>query len=558
VTPHDSRTERRCKPLGRLLLALLAASLKDPAAAAQSADSPSYGGNAARGDANSGLPWYARDNFDPVRFMNGFATHYVLSKDSPREPLFIFFPPDPPPLESEIPLLEPVASGPPAPPELSPFVGEIFYPFLATRLVTDDLPKAMRERILSYRDAKDQLQGELRSRILALKDHDGMERGRQLAVLASRQAPRIADLESAAEKIRSDLRPTTVLGVQLDGRGLNEHPPWRLRPVGEPLSDPAELSNESDAIQDAAFYQDGLSRGQRSLLFEAAIEVRAAAKATPADASPDSRLLDFSPEAARIRIPATLQAPLEEKIGKYLAAKDRLKTELREALRANEAAGGDARTEAMAKLASKQAARIAEVHAMAEEIRVALADLPNPPGPPVPPSLPPELMARISAYRAHKVELLRTLHSMLASPTPSGPAEPGPRNAKADGAGAMAWLHDSAVRTEIQPTDLRVSIAEFDRVQNDLISELNSEEAGIRKGLAAYVRTTKGPTDRKSINDLLRDFENARERQETWDRYRDYQTAVLMPGLSDGQRRLLFDAGVEELGLPLPAGERVN
>jgi len=28
--------------------------------------------------------------------------------------------------------------------------------------------------------------------------------------------------------------------------------------------------------------------------------------------------------------------------------------------------------------------------------------------------------------------------------------------------------------------------------------------------------------------------------------------------LSDGQRRLLFDAGVEELGLPLPAGERVN
>ena len=59
----------------------------------------------------------------------------------------------------------------------------------------------------------------------------------------------------------------------------------------------------------------------------------------------------------------------------------------------------------------------------------------------------------------------------------------------------------------------------------------------------------------KSIDDLLRDFEEARQEQETWAKYRDYRDAVLAPGLSPAQRRLLFDAAVEQLALPLPAGE---
>jgi hypothetical protein len=60
------------------------------------------------------------------------------------------------------------------------------------------------------------------------------------------------------------------------------------------------------------------------------------------------------------------------------------------------------------------------------------------------------------------------------------------------------------------------------------------------------------------VNDLLKDFEDARQQQEQWDRYMDLQSAVVMPGLSPGQRRVLFDAGVEQLGLPLPAGKRVD
>jgi hypothetical protein len=149
---------------------------------------------------------------------------------------------------------------------------------------------------------------------------------------------------------------------------------------------------------------------------------------------------------------------------------------------------------------------------------------------------------------------------MLAAPTPTiSSAQAGQGQAGPDPvAGALAWMHDGSSRTEVQSTELRVSVGEFDRLQSELIEGLNLEENAIREQLAVYARSTNGPTDRKSINDLLRDFEDARQRQEIWDRYKDYQTAVLLPGLSQGQRRLLFDAAVEQLDLPLPSGDIVN
>ena len=103
-----------------------------------------------------------------------------------------------------------------------------------------------------------------------------------------------------------------------------------------------------------------------------------------------------------------------------------------------------------------------------------------------------------------------------------------------------------------------MSAAEFERVQSTQLAELNKERAGIRESLSEYVRANDRPTDTKSVDDLLKDFEDARQRQELWDRYRDYQTAALMPGLSPEQRRMLYDAAVEELALPLPAGESVR
>jgi hypothetical protein len=546
-----------------LVLALLAALALAPVAQAQTAASNQPAGtNGAWNEGNVELPSQAHGKFDPVRFMNAFSTHIILHRDLPAETQFAFFPPVAPPLESEIPMLAPFDSGPPAPEELAAFVGDIFYPLLGARLASGDLPRPLRAQIVAYRYAKVGLQDELRSRVLVLKDVDPESRRRQLVDFAALQAPRISELEAMAEKLRVDLRPARAFGIPVDSTDMSESLARRVRAVRDTPSDPAALARQAEAIRGAAFYQEGLSLGQRSLLLEAAIELDGMVNPTAAAnrVAPGKRLLYFSPEGSRIPIPEDLPAPLANKVNEYVSSKNALKAELRDALQGVDDASGDARREAMVKLAFAHAPRIARFEALAEEIRGGLAALPNPPGPPAPPSLPPDLTARISDYRRHKLELLKTLRAMLDARFPTADTGHAPQKARPvdAGSGTLAWMHDGTSTTEIQPADLRVSVAEFDHRQNELITALNIEEAGIRESLAAYVRSANGPLDRKSVNDLLRDFEDGRERKEIWERYRDYQTAVLLPGLSAGQRRLIFDSAVERLALPLPAGKRAN
>jgi hypothetical protein len=152
------------------------------------------------------------------------------------------------------------------------------------------------------------------------------------------------------------------------------------------------------------------------------------------------------------------------------------------------------------------------------------------PGPPAPPPLPKQIVAQISEYRSHKADLLKVLLTELAKPATAGPSREG------------------AVAPHEQ-------VAAFNRAHDAQCAQLTKERDGIREALAQYVRSENAPQDRKSINDLLEEFENARQEQELWEQYRDYQSAVLLPGLSAEQRRLLFDAAVEKLALPLPTGE---
>jgi hypothetical protein len=509
---------------------------------------------------NPDIPYWANDRFDRLRFTNDFTQHFLLSRDPRDLHAFAFFPPAPPTLESEIPVLAPLASGPTADPELSAFVGEVFYPFLGVRLAYGELSKPLRVEILAYRDAKVAQQGALHALILSLKDADPASRDAQLAGLAARQAPRIAELDAEAEKILQQLRQIRVLGLPVEYTDLVEKPEWRERAsVGTP-SDPAEIRLQADATRGVAFYQAGLSAAQRRLLFEESIELFDRARGYFPEAKAGFRVLYFSPLSARIPIPLDLPPSLAGKIAEYTSAKDALRAEVREALRETKDSIADSRMDALAALGARQQARFAALDARADDIRRGLAELPNLPGPPTAPSLPPDLTARIYAYRAHKVELLRKLRSMLASPTPTiadGHAAHGDQSGDPV-AGALAWMHDGLSRTEVQSTELRVSVDEFDRLQTELIEALNKEENSIREQLAAYELSTHGRADRKSINDLLRDFEDARQRQEVWEKYKDYQQAALMPGLSAGQRRLLFDAAVEHLGLPLPAGEKIN
>ena len=541
----------------RIVAALLLSTLSCQVTAQSQMTSLSSGENEPQNGGSIELPWLARDKFDRVRFMNMASSHFIYKQYNPTQTPLIFFPPVPPPLDSEIPVLAPLDAGPPAPQELAAFVGETFYPLLGTRLASDDLPKALRARIVAYRDAKAAILSELRSRMQELKDADRDTRERQLAALAAVQAARISALESEAEAIRLDLRPKGILGLPAENPATPENLGWKVRNVSETPSDPSELRREAEAVRGEAYFEDGLSVQQRRLLEEVAGDLEASADHHSEQESPGTRLIAFSPEPSRILIPTHFPPPLQAKIDGYLSAKRALKSELIDALHDAQDTYGEPRRRSMAKLAAAQAQRFGALEEQAELIRRDLADIPSLRGSPPQPSLPPELTARITAYRRHKVELLKTLRAMLVAPSPTGePADARSGSMPNDASSRVqSWLHDSASRTEIKPSSLKVSVAEFDRLQGELIATLNKEESGIRESLADYVRATNAPADRKSINDLLRDFEGARQRQEIWDRYRDYHTAVMVPGLSAGQRRVLFDAGMEELDLALPGGE---
>jgi len=540
----------------RVAAAALAAVLFFGNGSAQGVISDAQNDQQSGGDAE--LPWRARDKFDRVRFMNESSSHYMNSRETPasvqRHAPIVFFPPVAPPLNSEIPILAPIEQGPPAPQELSAFVGEVFYAEMGARLASDDLPRAMRARIVAYRDRKTAIQNQLRAAILAMKDADAESRQRQLAGIAAEQDPKIEALEADAEQLRLDLRGTGVFGMPLDNPDQPDAASVQVAAAGEAPSGPEDAAREAQALRVAAFYQDGLSLDGRRLLLEAAMEL----ESPQSTQAPGARLIPFSPGPSRILVPPGLEPAAIRRIDTFLSERAALKAELRNKLHESANTGSRDRRDALARLSLAQSPRCAKLEAEAEEIRHDLASLPSLRGRPPPPSLPPDLSARIADYRHHKVELLRSLRALLVAPSPTAVPAPQAPAAKAEDATVQAWLHDGRNQTEIQQSNLRVSVADFDRLQNDLISALNKEEEGIRESLADYVRVTNGPADRKSVNDLLNDFEEARQQQELWDRYMDLQAAVVLPGLSPGQRRVLFDAGVEQLGLPLPAGKRVD
>ncbi|HZZ20916.1 MAG TPA: hypothetical protein VFE25_16195 [Opitutaceae bacterium] len=540
----------------RLAALLLSAGLGCAAAIAQTPEGSAFSDpNSPFNEPNPTLEWSARDRFDRVRFMDAFSTHFILTPPTEKLPFYRYFPPTPPVLDSELPVIAPLDPGEPVPEPMSGFVAETFYPALAARLAANDLPRDMRQRIVSYHDKKIALTGELRARILALKDAEPQEKQRQLGMLAAAEDPSIRSLAAESDNILADLRERNVFGIASESRQTTLPDRRKVHSVAETPGDADSLLKEAVSLMDAAFLEPGLSQPQRKLLFEAATELRQGA-ATGVLPREGTRVLSFSPLTARIRIPSDLGGAMDAKVRDYVAAKDALKDELRNALHVASLTDDSAAAAMMGNLASEQAAGIDRVERMAEDIRLGLALLPNPPGPPGPMSLPPELAARISEYRAHKVRLLKSLRAMLDAPKPTTlPAEPRPTDDP--GASALAWMHDGTTSSELHPSSLAVPPQDFRRTETDMIADLNREQAGIRESLADYVRSANGRSDRKSINDLLRDFEEARSREEIWDKYRDYQTAVLMPGLSSGQRQLLFDTAIGELGLPLPTGERI-
>jgi hypothetical protein len=438
-------------------------------------------------------------------------------------------------------------------PQLKSHVGEPFYAPLSAHLHREDLSKKRLQRLDAYTASRTTLLAELRAQLVATRDVDPSTRRQTLTAFAAQQAPRLIAHEAEAEAIRGNLVNGSFFHA---GADWNDNRTWAL---GDDLRYESR-ADEFKVFRASAFFTDGLSPAQRRLLRELAIELDDPLGDPTASVDLDAPrpVVFFSPETARFERPANLSPEIAARIDAYRDAKSALKSELRAVIyRQDRAYFGFTRTNALRALAAKQAPALTDLETQAEEIRVLLAPLPRP-SRPTSPAVPAELNRRIGVYLREKQDLQRTLIDRLAAIKSDFPTHRVEFIRQGGGYAIEIITNRRASRGEIAKVDaLKTQLVTFNAEQTRRLAALASEKDRIQSDLTAAVKARLGPADQSlDLDLLLKSLADQFSRQEAWQRYRDYDTALFEPGLSPEQRRLLFADAVVQLDLPLPRGSR--
>ena len=488
-------------------------------------------------------------------FSSGFNTYNTYATYRPYYATF-YFPPVTPPLDERIPSSRGFRSSQPfgALPQLKPYVGEIFYAPLSAHLHGERLSKKRFSRLDAYQAARSALLAELQAALAATRDADPATRTRALTVLAGQQAPRLAALETEAESMRENFVNGTFFQ---DGANWHDNRSWSL---GDDLRYESRV-DEFKVYRASAFFTAGLSPAQRRLLREFAMELDeplGAPTASLALDAPTPRFF-FAPETARVDLPRNLSPELAARIESFTAARTALKSELRAVIyQKDRAFFRFTRTHALRELAAQQAPRFADLETQAEEIRVALAAYPRPSRSRIS-AIPDELSQRMIAYFREKQDLQRTLTDRLASLKSefpqhwAGPVSLGPGSQEIELTASRRATSDEKKRVAASRPQLATFLAEQNRRFDALIAQKTKIEVDLPVVLNAQLKPDAGPT---GMSSLVNQLAVQLSRLELFQRYRDYETAVLEPGLNPEQRRLLFSAALVQLDLPLPPGSR--
>ncbi len=467
----------------------------------------------------------------------------------------VFFPPLPPPLD------RPVARGSAqgtrfhAPPELAAHVSDYFYPALGTRLVTRTLTEKLKARLEAYKAERLKLANELRAEIERLRTADPAERAPALAALSRRQTPRIAELEKTAEQLRRDLITSDF--------NWNTFRQWHLSERQRRGYSPMEIAQVMRAY---AFYQHNLLPAQRGMLREIAVDLMFAAENSDAAAAANPYVF-FPPEPARVIFPEQLPADVAARVATYQTKRSALKKELYDAVFSSDgAAFAFLRSTPIKSLADKQAGRIAELEALAEEIRRGLSAVPESTAErsPLTPQLDTRVAVMMRRYIAAQREAAQKADQILAGarhlplqatyrfendgmkfvvvPTRGGRGGPGGPQAGGGRGGAGTQAQVEAVRAQVSAV-----AEEYGRTVADLLNERES----IRLEIASLLQLTKADAIDRALFASMR----VATREENSRTFGDYRLAVFEPGFSPEQRRLLFDGVMQQMEMPLPRGE---
>lgn len=462
----------------------------------------------------------------------------------------IFYPPSPPALDRAVAHLAAPPGRLAAPSELAPYVNELFYPALGTRLFTNTLYPDTRRELDVYRTSKVVLQTEIRTTADRHRDAEPAVRRQALEALAKVQTPRIVELEQMSEALRRDM-----ITSNFGWSALRE---WHLVDREKRGFSPGEIAM---VMRGYAFYHHALSASQRRLLREVMLELLTAVDAESGPPIVNAAApIFFSPEPARITLPDNLPPELATKVAAYQTKKSQLKKELYDRVHAYDGSAFGYFRASLKSLAEKQAAGFATLDALAEEIRRGLAAMPRDETPEENSPLPP-----ILAYRVGNV--LRDRALALRDATVKADAVIGRRYDNDVRVRAAYRFDDNGMRIVVIPA--RNPAAPSPAGEAEILAKVHAELTAIADAYGHRLAELVNEQDtiRNEAADLLKDPKRERVdhalivasriaiRKENDDAYRDYRIAVLEPGLSPEQRRLLLDRAIEKLDLPLPRGE---
>jgi hypothetical protein len=466
-------------------------------------------------------------------------------------PVLLFYPPYPPPLGRAI--SRPPQTATPgrtaAPAELAAYVNEPFYPPLGTRLATQTLSPRLRAQLEQYRAARTTLLAELRSTLERVVAVDPARRLEELTALARKQGPALAQQEATAEQLRRDL-------IDSDNHwsALRQ---WRLGDGNRRGDSPVEIAQ---VMRGYAYYENALLPAQRRLLREISLELVSAAD-NPTNATAAQPYLFFPPEPARVLLPDDLPAEIAAKVAAYQTRKSQLKKELYDAVFAYDGKGFSLlRGNTLKAVAQKQAAPLAELERMAEEIRRALGTIAEPTAVREKSPLSPVLQNRVARLMARYADAQKAAAASLETLTRDLSAQGIQASYRFDADGVKFVVFPSRARRGAPaPTPATLELVEATRARMTAVADdygrQLAELINEKNALLTEIPQSLGQSQKGAVDAALQTAIRVATAEDTADLYREYRIVVFQPGLSPEQRRLLFDAVMERLELPLPRGE---
>jgi Spy/CpxP family protein refolding chaperone len=357
------------------------------------------------------------------------------------------------------------------------------------------------------------------------------------------------ELENTAEQLRR-----TLITADFNWNTFRQ---WHLSDKQRRGYSPIEIAQVMRAY---AFYQNNVLPAHRRLLREIALELAFAAD-SPEAATAAQPFVFFGPEPARVLFPDDLPVDVAAKVASYQTKRSALKKELYDAVHSHDgSAFAFLRSNPLKALGEKQAGRLAELDALAEEIRRGLSALPE--GRPERSPLPPHLDERVARMMQRYLKAQRDAAAQIDAILAKSRDLPMQASYRFEGDGLkFVVVPTRGIRGgggAGGPTGLQARIeavrAQISAVADDYgraVADLLNERESIRTEIGQALALTKGDAIDRALIAAMR-VANQKENAKS---FSDYRTAVFEPGLSPEQRRLLFDSVVQQLDLPLPRGE---